>query len=345
MELIEPGALSMDSHCFVNLQGSRESCVAIFRRDARLRPRADRMQERLNFKPQGLALNNRGLVQGQAGGHLPRERRGSHRTSGNINDQQVFSGIVDRDILARLEEAKFAHALGADPAGGEVGHATGFKFEADICDVDLFREDRQSDGMNVADGRPHHAQDNIEVVNHEIEDHINVERARGEDAETMGLKEHGAMEEGQSGEHGWIEAFEVADLQNAVALSGQPDKRRSFAERGGDGLFEENIDIRIEQCGRYLEVSRRRNADRGSVKMEIARAQGGKAFLDGGKDAERCIGPDLLEGGGIGIDHCRHGHGLPGGRDLAIDAKMVAPEGPQSKDCHVEVLIAAQISR
>ncbi len=52
-----------------------------------------------------------------------------------------------------LEEAEFADSLGGDAAGGEVGDAAVFEFEADVGDVDFLREDGQAYGSDFADGR------------------------------------------------------------------------------------------------------------------------------------------------------------------------------------------------
>ena len=82
----------------------------------------------------------------------------------------------------RLEEAELADLLGGDAAGGEVGDAAGFELDADVGDVDLGREDGQANGADLADGRLRQREDDVEIVNHQVEDDVDVERARGEDA-------------------------------------------------------------------------------------------------------------------------------------------------------------------
>ena len=67
-----------------------------------------------------------------------------------INDEDIFAGVVDGDVLAGLEEAQLANLFGADAAGGEIGDAAGFEFEPDIGDIDFAGENGQADGGDLA---------------------------------------------------------------------------------------------------------------------------------------------------------------------------------------------------
>jgi len=57
-------------------------------------------------------------------------------------------------------------------------------------------------------------------VDHEVEDYVYVEGSGGEDAEAVGLEEHGIVEAGGYGGDGGVEAFEVADGYDSVELVG-----------------------------------------------------------------------------------------------------------------------------
>ena len=80
------------------------------------------------------------------------ERGGCCRGFGDVDQEEVFAGEVQREVLPGLEEAQLADALGADAAGGEVGDATGFELDADVGDVGFVREDGQADGADFANG-------------------------------------------------------------------------------------------------------------------------------------------------------------------------------------------------
>ncbi len=109
--------------------------------------------------------------------------------------------------MVGLEEAEFADLLGGDAAGGEVGDAAGFEFDTNVGDVGFVREDGQADGSDFANGGVGEGEDDVEVMDHKVEDDVDVEGARGEDAEPVRLKEHGVGEGGEGGGDGGVEAL------------------------------------------------------------------------------------------------------------------------------------------
>ena len=98
---------------------------------------------------------------------------------------------VERKILVRLEETQLADALGGNARGGEVGDAAGLELEPDIGDIDGGGQHGETDGTDLADGRLHERKHDIEIVNHEVEHDIDVERARGKDGKAVRLEKHG----------------------------------------------------------------------------------------------------------------------------------------------------------
>ena len=119
-----------------------------------------------------------------------------------------------------LEEAELADLLGGDAAGGEVGDAAGLELDADVGDVYLFGEDGEADGADFSYRRLREREDDVEVVDHEVEDYVDVEGAWGEDAEAVGLEEHGVVEAVDDGGDRGVEALEVADGYDAVGFGG-----------------------------------------------------------------------------------------------------------------------------
>jgi len=103
----------------------------------------------------------------------------------DADGQEFLTREVEREVLVGLEETEFANLLGGDAAGGEVGDAAGFEFDADVGDVGLVREDGQADGADFANGGVGEAENDVEVVDHEIENDVDVEGTRGEDTEPV----------------------------------------------------------------------------------------------------------------------------------------------------------------
>ena len=156
--------------------------------------------------------------------------------------------VVERDVFARLEETKLANLFGRDPAGGEVGDAAAGKGKTDVRDVDAFRQDRDAGGPDFVWLFARKAEDDVEIVNHEIEHNVDVETAGGEHAEAVNLEKEGNGQSILEGGDRRIEALEVADLENAAAILGQASE--SFACGGGlgDGLFDEHVDAGFEEA-------------------------------------------------------------------------------------------------
>src|SRR5579875_959080 len=151
----------------------------------------------------------------------------------DVDGQELLAGVIEGEVLSRLEEAKFADLLGGDAAGGEVGDGAGGELEADVGDVDFWGEDGKTNGADLGDGGPGHGEEDVEVVDHEVEDDVDVEGARGEDAEAMSLEEHGTREAGECGGDRGVEAFEMACGEDAVPLVREGDERIGFGEGSG----------------------------------------------------------------------------------------------------------------
>ncbi len=60
---------------------------------------------------------------------------------------------------------------------------------ARIRDVDAAGQHRHADGVDRLDLRMHQRQDDVEIVNHQVEDDVDVEAAFGKRAEAMDLDE------------------------------------------------------------------------------------------------------------------------------------------------------------
>ena len=81
-------------------------------------------------------------------------------------------------------------------------------------------------------------------MDHEVQHHIDVQRAQGKDAETMHLEEHGPVEQAAHRAYSRIEALQVADLHRATVLAGQADDLVSLVETYRQRLFDQQIDSR-----------------------------------------------------------------------------------------------------
>jgi len=242
------------------------------------------------------------------------------------DDEKVLAGVVDGDVLARLKEAELADALRGNTGGSEVGNAAGLEFDADVGDVDFGREDGQTDGAHFADGRGGEGEDDVEVVNHQVEDHIYIERAGREDGEPVGLEKHGAAELWLDGEDGGVEALKMAGLEDAAALFSASDQVVGFSESGGERLFDEQVDAGFEQGRGYGVVVDGGNGDGGGVEMEV----GGEESFDRSEDGDCVLFGGVGGAGRVGLNCGGEGDTEAGRFQFAIDTKVIAAKSAGS---------------
>ena len=263
--------------------------------------------------------------------------------AGDVDREEFLAGVVEGKVLRGLKETELADGFRRDSAGGEVGDGTGGELQADVGDIDLAAEDGKADGADLLDGGCSHGEENVEVVDHEVQDDVDVERARSEDAEAMGLKEHGTGEALQGSCDGGVEAFKVAGGKDAAEAFGLSDEQVSLKQGGGKRFFDEHVETGGEQLFSDRGVGDGGNADGGGVKAEscgeeiVDRGEGWDVKADGGFGA----------GVGIGVDDCGEPdeQGLllrfedrgcevvrGAGREIGEDAEVVAAERTGTDD-------------
>ena len=117
--------------------------------------------------------------------------------------------------------------------------------------------------LSTSDGDE--ALDDVEIVDHEIADHVDVGAAVDERCEAV------ALEEARLGDHGWrraerrVEALEVPDLQDAAARVGGANERLTL--RGGrrERLFDQDVDAGGEEIAADRGMRARRHRDARAV--------------------------------------------------------------------------------
>jgi hypothetical protein len=246
----------------------------------------------------------------------------------------------------RLEEAELADLLGGDAAGGEVGDGSGGEFEADVGDVGLAREDGDADGADLFHRRLRERENDVEIVNHQVEHDVYVERSRREDTEAVGLEEHGFVQRSERRGDGWVEALQVTDSNDAVVLLRECKNLVSFAEGGGEGFLDEDVDAGEQEFFCNSCVMDGGHADGCGVdlaKPHLRSEMWGTRIcgwiLGIEKGVERCEGGDLELGSqgfaalGVEFYEPRECNEI-GVRllEFAVDAKVVTPEGAGADD-------------
>jgi len=231
-----------------------------------------------------------------------------------------------------LEETQLADTLCADTAGGEVGDAAVFELYPDVCDIDLVGEYGETDGTNLADGRRNQTEHDVEVVDHEVEHDVYVERAGGEDAESVRLEEHGFVQMLVGSGDGGVEPLKVTDLHDPPVLVGQFEDAVGIFEACCEGFLDQQVYACSQKWRCSGGVMNRRNADRRGVEWTDC-GQTGFDGLEAG-DTELCGGFGYGSRGAV--DHSDERDRLTFLLELMEDTEMVASEGSRSDDCDAQ---------
>jgi len=107
---------------------------------------------------------------------------------------------------------------------------------------DVRRENRDAGRPDLAHLRADQLEDQVEIVNHEIEDHRDVGAAGLERRQPLGLQEPRLVEVGGRGPHRPIESLHVTDLQAHAALPRRLHQLLGTGQRVGQRLLDERVD-------------------------------------------------------------------------------------------------------
>ena len=177
------------------------------------------------------------------------------------------------------------------------------------------------------------AENDVEIVDHEVEDDVDVEGPRGEDAEPVRLEEHGLVELREGSGDGRVEALEMTDGDDATLRLRQGEDVVGLGEGGGKGLLDEYVEAGEEKL----------LGDGGVMDGGNADGRGVEGKVGGEQIGERGEGWDVVgssEGGTALGDRFDERGQLNELRlsdfELAIDAKVITPEGASANDCDTQ---------
>ena len=117
--------------------------------------------------------------------------------------------------------------LQGEPAGGDVGDAAVLESEAGVADVLDVADDADAGGVDLRDPALGQAQDDVDVVDHHVQDDADVDAAEGQGADARDLHEPRPDVQPGHGADGGVEPLDVPDLHGHPGPPGQ--RRRSAA--------------------------------------------------------------------------------------------------------------------
>ncbi len=105
-------------------------------------------------------------------------------------------------VPLEAEEPDLLHDLSRDPARGDVRHTAARECQTGVGDVHLVRENRHPHGVHGLDRGADEMENDIEVVDHQIEDDIHIRAPFEKRVEAVGFDEEGLPHHGAEGRDG-----------------------------------------------------------------------------------------------------------------------------------------------
>src|SRR5579859_1935259 len=106
-------------------------------------------------------------------------------------DQAVLLLVIERDVGVGAEEAHASLGLEGEARGGHVCYAAVVEGEACIADVLHVADDADADGVDLGDLRAGQSEDDVDVVNHHVEDDADIDAAESHRADADDFNESG----------------------------------------------------------------------------------------------------------------------------------------------------------
>jgi hypothetical protein len=135
-----------------------------------------------------------------------------------------------------------------------------------------------ANSANVDDALAEEREHDVEVVNHQVEENVDVERAANEDAETLRHDVANARHERLDGDDGGVVALDMTDLQNALVRCGDFDEPLRFVDRWRDRLLYHHVAAGFQQLARNIKVCRRRRGHDRAFNLSRQRGHGVESF-------------------------------------------------------------------
>ena len=192
------------------------------------------------------------------------ERGGAEPLPARLQPEEVTASLreVEGEVPVGLKDAELAGAVARHPAGGHVRDGAVRELDSGIGDIHVHREERHPGGPHVHDLRANQLEYQVEVVDHEIEDHGHVGAARLERGQPVDLEEPGLGQIRRRGADGAIEALHVPHLQRGAGRVGGAHQLLRALQRGGERLLDQRRHAARQHGQAHLGVRPGRHDDR-----------------------------------------------------------------------------------
>src|SRR5579863_158490 len=228
---------------------------------------------------------------------------------------------IEGEVHLGLKDSQLSHFLGGNAAGGNVCDGAVGKRKAGIGDIEIFREYGHANGPNLGHLGGDERENNIDVVDHQIQDHVHIRSPPQKGPDPKRLDESDVSREFHELSGRGIKTLHMTYLENPAFLTCNFDQLIGLAHTLGDRLLHRSIDPAGEELPGNFVVERGR--DRHACRIDLTDEPGETV------KGTRAIFPgDLLAALGIDIDKSDQFDVV----HLGIDPGMMFTEIPYPDD-------------
>ncbi len=180
------------------------------------------------------------------------------------------------EVRIGLEHAQLANWLAADATRREPHERSVRKLQPRVRDVDSVGEHRHAHRFDSLRLRPERIEDEIQIVDHEIQDHVDLRAARIERGQPMAFREARPNDARANVAPRAVEALDVADAEHDARAARFLGELLAFGDVRGERLLHEQMLARAErgETGDRVLVRGHREHDRVAAVQERARIRG-----------------------------------------------------------------------
>ena len=221
-----------------------------------------------------------------------------------LHQRELARDEVDAGVTLGCPDAQPALRNLRNAACGDVGHAAVREFEASVHHVLVAAEDRRADGRHMIHRASHQREQQIEIVNHEIEDGADVGAAAGEWSVPFGFDELGTNRPLDQFLERRVEPLDVPHLKRYAGFRGQCHQFLGLGNSAAHRLLDQNRHALAKKRGGDFVMVNGGRDDADGIHAIDERGE----VVEGGGAQLRGNGPRLLRVGVRDTDklHVRH---------------------------------------
>ena len=213
---------------------------------------------------------------------------------------------IHREVARGLEHPELPGPLERHAAGGHVCHRTVREFDARVRDVHVRGKDCHTGRPDLGDIGPHQLEDQVQVVDHQVEDDGDIGPAGLKRRQPIGLEETRLLEIWGRRANGPVEPLDVTNLEDQLLACRPLDQLLRPCQGVRQRFFHEQRPAPLQHGQSHAHVCGRRYGHGNGFRLVEQRVERGeRGRFDLVSDLSRAGGIDVVDAHQLGPGHRR----------------------------------------